>query len=185
MRLALSLIVVLSGLLGGAPAQAQSWELLKEPGTVAFMRHALAPGTGDPADFELRDCATQRNLDARGRAQARRIGEMMRAAGVRFDRVWSSQWCRCLETARLLDMGEVIEMPSLNSHFAGQGDRVAQTRATRAALRDLPGQARVLIVTHQVNVRAVAGEYTRSGEIIVARRTPDGLEVTGSIAVDP
>ncbi len=176
---------LIAGLFSGGVAAAQDWSLLKEPGAVVLMRHALAPGTGDPAHFKLGDCATQRNLDARGRAQARQIGERMRAAGVAFDAVWSSQWCRSKETAQLLDMGRVIEMPSLNSHFAGQGNPVAQTRDTLASLRELPEDAIVILVTHQVNVRALSRSYARSGEMVVTRRTADGLEVTGSIAIDP
>ena len=95
------------------------------------MRHALAPGTGDPAGFALGDCSTQRNLDDRGRAQARRTGQALREAGVTFDHVWTSQWCRARDTAELLDMGEVVEKPPLNSFFAGQGDRARQTAETR------------------------------------------------------
>ncbi|WP_210115125.1 histidine phosphatase family protein [Roseovarius aestuariivivens] len=185
MRSIFAVCAVFWGLFAGGVAVAQDWSLLKEPGAVVLMRHALAPGTGDPADFELRDCTTQRNLDDRGRAQAREIGEMMRASGVAFDAVWSSQWCRCLETAKLLDMGKVTEAPSLNSHFAGQGDREAQTKETLARIRDLPEDQIVLLVTHQVNVRALSGSYARSGEIVVTRRTPDGLEVTGTIAIEP
>ncbi|MEM6421797.1 MAG: histidine phosphatase family protein, partial [Pseudomonadota bacterium] len=91
------------------------------------MRHALAPGTGDPAAFELRDCATQRNLDARGRAQAVATGQMIRDAGIRIDAVLSSQWCRCLDTARLLDLGPVIEEPALNSFFRDRARGRPQT----------------------------------------------------------
>lgn len=185
MRSCFAILTVLVCLGPASLASAQDWNLLKEPGAVVLMRHALAPGTGDPANFKLDDCATQRNLDARGRVQARRVGEMMREAGVAFDHVWTSQWCRSEQTAQLLEMGEVIEVPSLNSHFAGQGDRVAQTRDTLARLRDLPDDATVILVTHQVNILALSGSYARSGELVVTRRTADGLELTGSIAIDP
>ncbi len=181
MRL-ISLILML--LLPGAVV-AQDWSLLKEPGTVALMRHALAPGVGDPANFELEDCSTQRNLDDRGRAQARQIGAAMRDAGVQFDAVWTSQWCRCTETAELLDMGTPEEFPALNSHFAGQGDPDDQAAAVMARIADMPAEARLLLVTHQVNVSELAGTGTTSGEIVVARRTGTGLEVVGRIAVAP
>ena len=185
MRSIYAIFTVVWGCFAAGFASAQDWSLLKEPGAVVLMRHALAPGTGDPARFELRDCSTQRNLDERGREQSRRIGEMMRNAGVEFDEIWSSQWCRCLETARLLDIGEVTETPSLNSHFAGQGDRVAQTSATMEKIGGLSEDDIVLLVTHQVNIRALSGSYASSGEIVVTRRTPDGLEVTGTIEIDP
>ncbi len=181
MRL-ISLILML--ILPGAVA-AQDWSLLKEPGTVALMRHALAPGVGDPANFDLEDCSTQRNLDDRGRDQARQIGTAMREAGVQFDAVWTSQWCRCVDTAELLDMGTPEEVPALNSHFAGQGDPEGQAAEVMARIADMPEDARLLLVTHQVNVSELSGTGTTSGEIIVTRRTDNGLEVVGRIAVAP
>src|SRR6056297_205873 len=91
------------------PVMADALGALKQPGVVALMRHALAPGSGEPARFDVEECGTQRNLDARGRAMARRSGESLRAAGVRFDAIWSSQWCRARDTALLMEMGEVQE----------------------------------------------------------------------------
>lgn len=167
-------------------AAAQDFSILKEPGVIALMRHALAPGTGDPEAFTLGDCSTQRNLDDRGRDQARRIGATMRAAGVTFDAVWTSQWCRCRETAALVDMGAPMDVPSLNSHFAGRGDRAQQTADTLARIGDLTGNARVLLVTHYVNISALTGVGPGSGEIVAARRTNDGrLEVIGRIGIEP
>ncbi len=167
-------------------AVAQDMSLLKQPGVVALMRHALAPGTGDPAHFELGDCATQRNLDARGRDQARRVGQAMRDAGVAFDHVWTSQWCRARDTAELLEIGAVAETPSLNSHFAGRGDRAAQTAETLERIAALPGDARVLMVTHFVNISALTGQGAGSGEIVVTRRDGrGGLEVLGRIEIAP
>ena len=78
-------------------------------GRVLMLRHALAPGFGDPSNFQLRDCSTQRILDEVGREQSRQIGNAFRKAGLRFEGVYSSQWCRCLETAKLINMGKVKE----------------------------------------------------------------------------
>lgn len=165
---------------------AQDFSSLKQPGVVALMRHALAPGTGDPANFNVQDCNTQRNLDDRGRAQARRIGERMREAGVEFDVIWTSQWCRAKDTATLLDMGEVVEFAPINSHFAGRGDRAAQLQATRDAISQQPENARLLLVTHFVNINALTGQGASSGEIIVTRRTDGGwLEVIDRIEIAP
>jgi broad specificity phosphatase PhoE len=158
---------------------------LYEPGVVALMRHALAPGTGDPAAFSLEDCSTQRNLDARGRAQARRTGAALREAGVRFDAIWSSQWCRSRDTATLMGLGPVEEQPPLNSFFAGRGDRVAQTAATRELIAAMPADARLLLVTHQVNITALTGRGVASGEIIVTRRTGQGLEPVARYMIAP
>ncbi|QYX58392.1 histidine phosphatase family protein [Roseovarius sp. SCSIO 43702] len=181
MRLVLlCLVLVLPAL-----ASAQDWSLLERPGAIALMRHALAPGTGDPAGFRREDCATQRNLDAAGRAQARRIGTAMRDAGITVDVIWSSGWCRCRETARLLGLGEVTHLPALDSHFAGRGDAVAQAEAVIGALAALPDGARPLLVTHQVNVSALTGRFARSGEIVVVRRDGRALTVLGTILIAP
>ena len=140
---------------------------LAAPGTHAILRHAVAPGTGDPENFQLGDCRTQRNLDARGRAQARAIGAALRDAGVKADQVLTSQWCRSAETARLLGLGPVVEEPALNSFFADRSTRSAQTEATRRLLAALPREATAILVSHQVNITALTGIYPRSGEVVV------------------
>lgn len=159
---------------------------LKQPGAIALMRHALAPGGGDPDRFTLGDCSTQRNLDARGRDQATHIGDALRAAGVSFDVVWSSAWCRTEETAELMAMGQVEIRPSLNSFFGGRGDSQSQTRDTLSSLSSLSGESRALLVTHQVNITALTGVTPASGEIIVAQMQPDGrIKVTGRVNIAP
>jgi broad specificity phosphatase PhoE len=148
------------------------------------MRHALAPGTGDPAEFTLGDCATQRNLDARGRAQARAIGAAFRERGLAVDGVYTSQWCRCRETAALLELGEPQDLPALNSFFADRSTRDAQTRAVRAFLADRPAEARLVLVTHFVNIRALTGRGVRSGEIVVIDTDAEGdVQVLGEIRI--
>ncbi|MBU2483619.1 MAG: histidine phosphatase family protein [Alphaproteobacteria bacterium] len=164
-------------------ALANDWEALEQPGAMAIMRHALAPGTGDPSEFRLGDCATQRNLDARGREQARRIGEAFRARGIAFRRVLSSQWCRTRETADLLDLGPVSDAPPLNSFFQDFATRERQTRETRALIGSAEG--RLMLVTHQVNISALTGRGTRSGEVLVIRDTDGEIEILGSILIDP
>lgn len=166
-------------------AAAQDLSALKAPGAVALMRHAVAPGTGDPAGFKLGDCATQRTLSEEGRAQARRIGAALREAGVEIDHVWTSQWCRSSETAELLGLGAVEERPPLNSFFAGRGDAAAQTAATQALIVALPRGERAMLVTHYVNIRALTGVAPRSGEIVVVERGKDGLRVTDRILIAP
>jgi len=140
---------------------------LAAPGTHAILRHAIAPGTGDPENFQLGDCRTQRNLDERGRAQARAIGAALREAGVKADQVLSSQWCRSAETARLLGLGPIVEEPALNSFFADRSTRAAQTDTTRRLLAALPRDATAILVSHQVNITALTGIYPRSGEVVV------------------
>ncbi len=164
-------------------AQANSWDAFSEPGAIAIMRHALAPGKGDPANLTIGDCSTQRNLDERGRAQARAIGAALRERGITFDAVLSSQWCRTRKTAELLGLGPVTEASPLNSFFRDFSTRDLQTIATRDLIAETEG--RLMLVTHQVNISALTGQSTRSGEVLVIRVTGDDVEVLGSILIQP
>jgi phosphohistidine phosphatase SixA len=167
-----------------AGASGDGWEAMRRPGAIALMRHAYAPGTGDPDAFRLGDCTTQRNLNDQGRDQARRIGAAFRENGVQVDRVLSSQWCRSAETAALLGLAEVEELPALNSFFDARQQRDAQTRATIDFLRSQPDDQRLVLVSHQVNIQALTGRGTASGEFIVIDITPQGeIEILGAVLV--
>ena len=136
-------------------------------GRVLMLRHALAPGFGDPSNFQLRDCSTQRILDEVGREQSRQIGNAFRNAGLRFEGVYSSQWCRCLETAQLINMGKVQELKGLNSFFQGIVPREATLASLRKFLQDLsPDGDPVLLVTHQVTISAITGMGVSSGAAV-------------------
>lgn len=144
-------------------------------GLIILMRHAEAPGVGDPPNFQLRDCSTQRNLDAVGREQARHVGEHLRRIGIPDAAVYSSQWCRCLETARLLDVGSVRELPLLNSFFGRPDEQNAQVAALRTFLAGLPQDgAPVVLVTHQVVVTALTGVYPASGKAVFLKANGTG-----------
>lgn len=137
---------------------------LAKPGRVLLLRHAVAPGVGDPPNFALRDCSTQRNLDAAGRAQAADLGKRLAGAGVARASVWSSQWCRCLETARLLALGPVAELPALNSFFGREAERAPRIVELRAFLAKLPRDGPpVVLVTHQMTISALTGRGAASG----------------------
>ena len=153
-----------------AEDQGEAWRAARAPGTHLLMRHELAPGLGDPADFSLADCGAQRNLNVAGRQQARRIGERPRAASVKPDRVLTSQWCRCLDTAVPLGLGEVEDQPALNSFFRDASTRTAQTAGALDLLRRLDAAGeKALLVTHQVNITALTGIFPASREILVTR----------------
>ncbi len=174
-RLLLAGAAGLAAIAAGHPLAEALPGRLDRPGLVVAIRHALAPGVGDPPGFVLGDCTTQRNLDARGRAQARAIGDGLRAAGLGAAVVHSSRWCRCLGTARLLRLGPVEPLPALDSFFAEPALREARTRELRAFLAEAgPAGPPLVLVTHQVNISALAGRGTRSGEGVVLRRLPDG-----------
>lgn len=174
-RLCAPLLLTLCALGPWLPAaQAQdateALQAARAPGTHLLMRHALAPGVGDPADFSLADYGAQRDLSAAGRRQARRIGERLRAADVKPDRVLTSQWRRCRDTAVLLELGEVEDQPALNSFFRDTSTRAAQTAGVLDLLRRLDAAGeKALLVTHQVNITALTGVFPASGEILVTR----------------
>lgn len=160
---------------------AAAWQALRD-GAIVLFRHAIAPGVGDPPGMRLGDCSTQRNLDDAGRAQARRIGEALRRERVPVAAVWSSQWCRCLQTAELAAVGAVREVPAFNSTF---GDRAVEPRRTaeaRELLLGWRGPGTLVVFTHQVNVSAITGRGLASGEGAVLRRSGEGLAVVGHVA---
>ena len=156
-------------------------EALSKPGYVAIMRHAIAPGTGDPDNFSVGDCLTQRVLSAEGKQQAEQIGDFLRSNGVQSMQVYSSQWCRCLDTAQLLDFGEVTELPMINSFFNRWENKESQTRETLNWLKNLSANTPVMLVTHQVNITALTGVYPASGEVVVVKIDNGELQVVGSI----
>ena len=139
---------------------------------VLLMRHAYAPGIGDPAGFSLERCETQRLLDDEGRRDATRIGQWLRDQGVARAEVYTSPWCRCRETAQLLGLGAVTVEPSLGSFFGRAGQADGQNAALQAfiarKLREKKGAALVL-VTHQVNIQAFTGQSVAPGGMVLAR----------------
>lgn len=161
------LVVALCSGVSATESNEEAWEALREGRAVLMLRHALAPGTGDPANFDINDCSTQRNLNDTGREQARAWKPFLEGHGITEARVFSSQWCRCMDTARGMDMGKVTEWPSLNSFFGNRGDGSAQTRQTIALVNGLEAGAPVILVSHQVNTTALTGVYPSSNEGVI------------------
>jgi broad specificity phosphatase PhoE len=178
-----SLGVIALVIAGADSAHADMIGQMKNGGHILMIRHALAPGTGDPANFRIGDCATQRNLDERGRDQARSIGDWLRAQGIGSARVYSSQWCRCLETAKLLEMGPVTELPALNSFYELTQNREPNLRALREFIAEQPSNGGLIIlVTHFVTISAIADEGVSSGEGVLLKLNDDApYEIVGRI----
>ncbi|MDX2242986.1 MAG: histidine phosphatase family protein [Leptolyngbyaceae cyanobacterium bins.302] len=184
------LLAVSCGSTGSSTALAPSndtpiWQLLQRNpvGYVVMMRHAEAPGVGDPSPFRLDDCSTQRNLSPEGRAQAQRIGQGFRQRKISIAQVFSSQWCRCLETARLLQLGQVQPLPALNSFFQSRRTEPQQSAAVRQLIikhRHTPGV--LLLITHQVNITAISGTVPPSGGSVVLKANDRGaIDVIGQL----
>lgn len=154
-----------------ADTREDPWAALKSGGHVIFIRHAVTePGIGDPPQFSLDDCSTQRNLSDQGRTQARRIGVAFRHNQIPVSEVRSSRWCRCLETAQLA-FGSVRPAAMLDSMFNESDEgRQAKIREVLSFARGaVTGAANLVFVTHQVNIQALTGVSPASGEIVVTR----------------
>lgn len=146
---------------------ARLWQALREGRAAALMRHAYAPGVGDPEDFRLDDCNTQRNLSVEGAIQAQETGELFRAQGIGEAEIRSSQWCRCRQTGEWLELGPVEPMPALNSLVRNGAQAPERTATVRRFLAERTSTRPLVLVTHQVNIRALVGTSTGSGEIVV------------------
>jgi broad specificity phosphatase PhoE len=160
------------------------WNKLRSGGVTVLMRHAATvPGIGDPPDFVLGQCATQRNLSEVGRRQARAIGAAFRQHDVDPGAVWSSRWCRCLDTAKLA-FGHVQPEPALDSMF---NDDTAAANAKLRALRDRlttrQETAPLVLVTHDVNIRALTGASLAQGEMVLTILRDGKLEPIGRLSV--
>lgn len=176
------LLASVLALSSGARAQGDPWAELREGAALVLLRHAVAPGTGDPTNFAVEDCSTQRNLSAEGRAQAGRIGDLFRDNGVAAARVFSSEWCRCLDTATLVGLGPVQKQPLLNSFFGNPEDGRPQTSALGRWMASLPPGPPIVLVTHQVNITGLTGVVPASGELLfVASDAAEPLPVIGRV----
>lgn len=155
-------------------ADADIFDALRQDGHVLLLRHALAPGFGDPANIDLRDCSTQRNLSAEGRLQAQSIGDRLRAEGLADARVYTSYWCRCMDTADALGIARPQRHVGLNSFFQQRDKRNEIVAELRELLGSLANSSPAILVTHQVNIRAITGQSVASGDGIVVKVHPDG-----------
>jgi len=188
-RLILSWILLWCSL--GAQASDRAGHLadtLRSPGYLLLMRHAYAPGVGDPVAYRLDDCATQRNLDAQGLAQATRIGAWLKRRGVDEALVYSSSWCRCRDTPTALELGRVEIEPSLASFF----DQPEQAKTSTAALsrfiaRTMKGKGdrALILVTHHVNIRDYAGPDIGSGDMVLVKVDAQGRATSHMLFPSP
>ncbi|MFL2545986.1 MAG: histidine phosphatase family protein [Candidatus Rariloculaceae bacterium] len=170
-------VLLCAGLIFAQGASAQDAELLallSSGDHFGFMRHSTAPGSDDPPNFRIGDCATQRNLSSGGRQQAVEIGERLRANGISDARVVSSQWCRCVDTSELLGFGEIEELPSLNSLYSYPGQGRVMTGALAEWLAEQDLTTPTILVTHQVNISSLVRNGAGEGDILIVKRSPDG-----------
>lgn len=175
--LAIACLLWTSALPASAALADSDWAALQD-GNVVLFRHAIAPGIGDPAHFKLGDCSTQRNLDAAGREQARRIGEQFRKNGIVVGKVLSSQWCRAVDTARLAFPAFNDDGDTFNSFFNDYKRSDTQTAAALQLINSWRGPGVLVVISHQVNITALTGIYPSSGEGVIIRPSPFGTSLS-------
>ena len=134
---------------------------------VIFLRHALAPGVGDPENFMKEDCSTQRNLNDKGRLQARLIGNYLRSTNLKFSQILTSEWCRCIDTAKELNLGQWTTFSGLNSFFQVYEKKDQVMNKLQKKLDSLGYSDLALFVTHQVVISEQTGIVPRSGEMVL------------------
>ena len=163
-------------------------DALKKSDHVLLMRHALAPGIGDPLGYTLKDCKTQRNLDSKGGEQAQRIGRWLKAQGVSQALVFSSAWCRCKETAEKLGLGPPVHEASLNSFF---DDMRQGSQSNQRLQKFIANQLKVkqdqalILVTHHVNIAEFMGQNVGSGDMVLAKVDVHGKVLSYKVYPSP
>ena len=170
------------------PAQANLVDSLSDGHHVLLMRHADAPGYGDPPGYQLDKCSTQRNLGDQGKKQAVLIGQWLNKQGVASAKVVSSPWCRCLDTAKLLNKGQVTISPALGSFFDDMSLEKQQTHALekliQAQLNENP-KTPLILVTHHVNIQAYAGKAVNVGDMVLVKVDKNGKNLSQQIYPSP
>ncbi|MEO1191791.1 MAG: histidine phosphatase family protein [Pseudomonadota bacterium] len=186
-RLTIALAVLLTAI-AARPALAASeevWSALMSQPAIIFLRHAqTTPGTGDPPNFALDDCSTQRNLGDRGRQQARDFGQALRTAGVQVGKVLTSPWCRSRETAELMAVGPVAESDLIASIWNDRITNPDRSNELRVFIQAWQGPGVLLLVSHGINIRRLLGLGAGQGGGYVLLPDPEvegGLRVIGRV----
>ena len=180
-RSTLALILLLS--LSIQPSYASElliWDKLSASsakGYVLLLRHSLAPGVGDPENFKLGDCSTQRNLSQEGRDDAAEIGAWIKRQKVKIYRVESSRWCRARQSAELLDIGKVKLNKNLDSLFRESDlESHPKTLKTKQQILNHRNKSGLLVlVGHYVNIAALVGVGVDSGEGLIVKANKNSV----------
>jgi phosphohistidine phosphatase SixA len=188
-RMRIAIFAILLGLCGtaqiaSADDAANAWKALRAGGHVVLMRHTDAPGFGDPSGFRVDDCATQRNLSAKGRMDAAKIGARLKSEGIAIEKIVSSPWCRCKDTATLLNLGAVETEATFGNVVVLRDQRESLAAGARALIAKWTGRGNLLVVTHGANIAALTTISPASGEIVVVRGGSGSAEPVGRLKLD-
>lgn len=167
------------------PAVAQAteagWAALREGGHVVLLNHAMTNGAADPENFDIAVCATQQNLSARGKQQARKIGALFGARAAPVELVLSSNYCRCLDTARIAFESEPEPFEALDLSTGDEAEKAAQMAAIVSRVRDYSGSGNLVMVTHGQDIQYLTGISPREGEAVIVAPEGEGLRVLGRV----
>ena len=141
---------------------------LEQGGKLIFIRHAYAPGNGDPYNFDINNCSSQRNLSNIGKIQSKEIGNFFIKNNILVDKVYSSEWCRCKETAKIAFHNYKIKK-SLNSFFSENfaKNKDSQMINLKKFIKDWDGKQNLVFITHYVVISEILNYGTSSGEIVI------------------
>ena len=155
---------------------------LEDGKKIVFIRHAIAPGNGDPDDFDINDCSSQRNLSEKGRDQSKKIGDFFKINKIKIDMVLSSEWCRCKDTAKLA-FGNFKTFSALNSFYEARfaKNKSEQIKELRNFINNWEDDSNLIIVTHFVVISALLNKGVSSGEMII---TDKKLNILGSLEIN-
>ena len=155
---------------------------LQDGGKIIFIRHAYAPGNSDPINFNLNDCSTQRNLSDKGRMQAQKISEFFKENKIKIEKVLSSEWCRCKETAKIA-FNDYSTKNFLNSFYNPKyaKNKAKQVKELNDYVRQFKGNKNLVLITHFVLISEVFNYASSSGEIVVSDKN---LNMIGNIEIN-
>ena len=155
---------------------------LEDGEKLIFIRHAYAPGNGDPNNFNLNDCSTQRNLNEEGREQAKNIGQFFKKNNIQIEKVISSEWCRCKETAQIA-FKKFSTKKFLNSFYSSKfaKNKNKQVKELSNYVKEFNGKKNLILLTHYVLISEVLGYAPSSGEIVVSDKN---FNVIGNIEIN-
>ncbi len=144
---------------------------LQQGGKLIFIRHAYAPGGGDPDNFNINDCSTQRNLNDKGKDQSKKIGNFFRENNILLENIYSSEWCRCKETA-LIAFKNFEKKSFLNSFFSEKfaKNKNNQIKELKKFIKDWNGKQNLVFITHYVVISEILNYASSSGEIVIANK---------------
>ena len=157
-------------------------EILKKENNIIFIRHAIAPGNGDPPNFDISDCSTQRNLSKDGELQALKIGKFFKENDIKFTKVLSSEWCRCKDTAKIA-FGNYEIKDFLNSFY---DERFSENKGKQILdfqkfIKNWDYSGNLVLITHYVVISEILNKATSSGEIVI---TNNNLEILSSLEIN-